>query len=67
VHHLQRAARRIRCLRHRDRGVVRVGEAGVVLRHLDGELRQAPLSVLAPDPLDRLGTGRSLASDDPAP
>jgi hypothetical protein len=67
VHHLQRAARRIRCLRHRDRGVVRVGEAGVMLRHLDGELRQAPLSVLAPNPLDRLGTGRRLASDDAAP
>ena len=47
--------------------VVRVGEAGVVLRRLDGELRQAPLSVLAPDPLDRLGTGRRLASDDAAP
>ena len=47
--------------------VVRVGEAGVVLRRLDGELRQASLSVLAPDPLDRLGTGRSLASDDAAP
>ena len=42
--------------------VVRVGEAGVVLRHLDGELRQAPLSVLAPDQMDRLGTGRSLVS-----
>jgi len=30
-------------------------------------LRQASLSVLAPDPLDRLGTGRRLASDDAAP
>jgi hypothetical protein len=36
-------------------------------RHLDGELRQAPLSVLAPDPLDRFGTAGASYQMTPLP
>jgi len=44
--------------------VVTVGESSALLRHLDGDLRQSPLRVLAPDPLDPAGTCRSLLGQD---